>query len=132
MPIVTPAIDLLSAINLLGAVQGIFLAFIFFSARKNNRYSNYLLAALLFCISVDIFEIFLCYTDYIFYVPWMVNLAEPYSFLYGPLIYFYVLLSLRRTSGLNANTSLILPLLSFISFTEFLSICKAMLLNCMT
>jgi AraC-like DNA-binding protein len=91
MPIVTPAIDLLSAINLLGAVQGIFLAFIFFSARKNYRYSNYLLSALLLCISVDIFEIFLCYTDYIFFVPWMVNLAEPCSYLYGPLIYFYVL-----------------------------------------
>jgi AraC-like DNA-binding protein len=82
---------MLSALNLLGAVQGIFLAFIFFSARRNNQYSNYLLSALLLCISLDIFEIFLCYTDYIFYVPWMVNLAEPCSYLYGPLIYFYVL-----------------------------------------
>jgi AraC-like DNA-binding protein len=91
MPIVTPFVDLLSAINLLGAVQGIFLALIFFSARKNNRYSNYLLAALLFFLSIDVLEIFLCYTDYIFYVPWMVNLAEPYSFLYGPLIYFYTI-----------------------------------------
>jgi AraC-like DNA-binding protein len=89
MPQVTPAIDLLSALNLLGAVQGIFLALIFFSARRNNRYSHYLLASLLFFLSLDIFEIFLCYTDYIFYVPWMVNVAEPFSFLYGPFTYFY-------------------------------------------
>jgi AraC-like DNA-binding protein len=89
MPFVTPSIDLLAALNLLGAAQGIFLALIFFSARKNVRYSNYLLAALLLFLSLDIFEIFLCYTDYIFYVPWLVNVAEPFSFLYGPFTYFY-------------------------------------------
>src|SRR5688572_29245767 len=89
MPTITPSIDLLSLINLLGAVQGIFLAVIFFAARKNNRYSNFLLASLLFFLSLDVFEIFLCYTDYIFYVPWMVNVAEPFSFLYGPFAYFY-------------------------------------------
>ena len=89
MPDVVPAIDLLSALNLLGAVQGIFLAIIFYTARKNNRYSNFLLASLLFFLSLDIFEIFLCYTDYIFYVPWMVNVAEPFSYLYGPFAYFY-------------------------------------------
>ncbi|MDO1445784.1 helix-turn-helix domain-containing protein [Rhodocytophaga aerolata] len=89
MPTVTPFIDLLSLGNLLGAVQGVFLAAIFFAARKNNRYSNFLLASLLFFLSLDIFEIFLCYTNYIFYVPWMVNIAEPFSFLYGPFAYFY-------------------------------------------
>jgi AraC-like DNA-binding protein len=89
MPTVTPFIDLLALINLLGALQGIFLAVIFFAARKNNRYSNFLLASLLFFLSADIFEIFLCYTDYIVYVPWLVNVAEPFSFLYGPFAYFY-------------------------------------------
>ncbi|QHT69463.1 AraC family transcriptional regulator [Rhodocytophaga rosea] len=84
-------LDFLSVINFLGVVQGLFLAVIFLFAKQSNKLANRILALMLFCFSADILEIWLCYTGYIYYVPWLINTTESFAFMYGPLILLYTL-----------------------------------------
>ncbi len=86
-----PSLNWLSVINLLGVVQGLFLAIVFFTVKKGNRTANHILGLLLLVLAFIVLEIFLGYTGYIRYVPLLVNLEEPVVFLIGPLTYFYTL-----------------------------------------
>lgn len=85
-----PFFDWLSVINLLGVVQGLFLAMIFFIMNKGNRAANRWLGATLLVLAFLVFEIFLGYTGYIRYLPFLVNVEEPVVFLIAPLTYFYI------------------------------------------
>jgi AraC-like DNA-binding protein len=89
-----PALDGFSLFTLLGIVQAFFLILIFFS-RSQNRLSNRLLGLMILSVTLTSLEIFLCYSDYIVYIPWFVDLTEPCNFLYPPLMYFYTLSLVR-------------------------------------
>jgi AraC-like DNA-binding protein len=86
-----PFLDLLSLLNLLGLVQGLFLGITFLTSRKGNRQANLFIGMLLLCILPSLFEIFLCYTNYIRYFPYLVNAAEPFDFAQPALAYLYCL-----------------------------------------
>lgn len=52
--------------------------------------SNKFLGGLLLCFSVAITEIFLCYTNLMFHLLYLVDFAEPTNFLFSPLAYLYM------------------------------------------
>ncbi|MEK6480338.1 helix-turn-helix domain-containing protein [Catalinimonas sp. 4WD22] len=90
-----PFLDWLGVINLLGVVQGLFLSVIFFTLKKGNQRANRQLGINLFILAFIVLEIFLSYSGYIQYFPFLINLEEPAVFLLGPLTYFYTLSLLR-------------------------------------
>lgn len=90
-----PFLDWLGVINLLGVVQGFFLSVIFFTLKKGNQRANRQLGINLFILAFIVLEIFLSYSGYIQYFPFLINLEEPAVFLLGPLTYFYTLSLLR-------------------------------------
>ncbi len=84
-----PFLDWLAIINLLGVVQGIFLSVIFLSMRQGNRDANRMLGLLLLGLTLLVTDLFLSYTNYILYVPVLINTTEAMGFWLGPLVYFY-------------------------------------------
>ncbi len=86
-----PSIDWLAVLNLLGIGQGFFLTVVFLTSRTGSRAANRLLGWLLLTLSLPVLEIVLCYTDAIYYVPFLVNMAEPFDLMHGPLLYLFAL-----------------------------------------
>src|SRR3954470_23190761 len=86
-----PAIDWLAVLNLLGIGQGFLLTFVFLTSRADSRTANRLLGWLLLTLALSVLEIMLCYTDAIYYVPFLVNAAEPFDLMHGPLLYLFAL-----------------------------------------
>ncbi len=84
-----PFLDWLAVINLLGVVQGVLLSVIFLTVRRGNRAANRLLGLLLLGMTVLVTDLFLSYTNYILYVPALINTTEAVGFWFGPLVYFY-------------------------------------------
>lgn len=93
--------DLLAFINLLGVVQGFFLAFAFLLSRQGSRLPNRWLGAFMLLASLVTFEIFACHTNLIARFPFFINLTEPLVFLIGPLLYFYTLSLIRPAASGN-------------------------------
>ena len=84
------ALNLLSTITLLGAVQGIFLALALLNTKKGDISAHRILAFLTFLFSLDLGEEFLYQTGFFESVPSLLNVLAPIDLLYGPLIYLYV------------------------------------------
>jgi hypothetical protein len=63
--------DLFSLFMLLGCVQGLILAYVFFSHIKGSNRSNLFLGILILAMSVIISDVWLGYTNYMFRVLWL-------------------------------------------------------------
>jgi AraC-like DNA-binding protein len=57
--------------------------------RQGNRAANRMLGLLLLSLALLVTDLFLSYTNYILYVPFLINSTESAGFLLGPLVYFY-------------------------------------------
>ncbi|WP_420150249.1 helix-turn-helix transcriptional regulator [Spirosoma sp.] len=88
-------LDLFALIILLGIAQGLFLG-VFFLTRPNlsgeqgHNVANRCLGFFMLAVSAIITEIFLCYTNYMFRVLWLIDFTEPLNFTIGPLFFFFV------------------------------------------
>ncbi len=82
-------IDIYALFIFLGVVQAIFLASFFVFNKQGNLLANRYLGALLVAFAAALTEILLCYTNYMFWVIWLIDFAEPTNFLFAPLIYLY-------------------------------------------
>jgi AraC-like DNA-binding protein len=82
-------LDVWALVNLLGVIQGFFLACIFLFHSMGQNRPNRILGWLLLAITLTVGEIFGCYSGLIAYCPHLVNVTEPLDFLIGPLLYFY-------------------------------------------
>jgi AraC-like DNA-binding protein len=81
--------DIITLINFVGALQGIFLTIIILALRKKSA-ANKLLAVILLCFSLFTIGTIVKCTRFILYVP---HLAETYPvlhFAFGPLLFFYI------------------------------------------
>jgi len=85
-----PEIDLLSAIYLIGAAQGVFLVAALLDKKIANKQANRYLALFLFIFTLSLFDEFLYQSLYFYEYPHLIGLIWPLDFLYGPLFYFYV------------------------------------------
>jgi AraC-like DNA-binding protein len=86
----TPYLNLLAVLNLLGAAQGLLLALALLTARRGERAANRLLAALTFSISVFVSGAVLRTTGYVFAFPHLAWVHDPFPFAAGPLLYLYM------------------------------------------
>lgn len=68
---------------------GVFISIVLNFRRRSDRIANFLMSAFLFQHSVFLINIGLLPTNYEFYFPHSLYLSTVFSFLYGPLIYFY-------------------------------------------
>ena len=85
-----PAIDLYSAIMLLGAAQGMFLALALVNAKGGLPAAHRLLALLTLLFSIDLGLAFLHQSGYIADYLRLLTLDTNIDFLFGPLAYLYV------------------------------------------
>jgi AraC-like DNA-binding protein len=86
----TPYLNLLAVLNLLGAAQGLLLASALLAARRGDRAANRLLAALTLVISVFVSGAVLRTTGYVFALPHLAYVHDPFPFAAGPLLYLYM------------------------------------------
>ncbi|WP_271782102.1 AraC family transcriptional regulator [Aquimarina algiphila] len=68
---------------------GMFISIVLNFRKRSDKIANLLMSAFLFQHSVFIINISLLPTNYEFYLPHSLYLSTLFSFLYGPLIYFY-------------------------------------------
>lgn len=81
---------LLVVLSLLGAVQGILLAVALFTVRRGNKIANRLLAAFVFVASIVILGGVMRSQGYVFDLPHLSRVHDPFAFLAGPLLYLYL------------------------------------------
>ncbi len=83
-------LNMLPVLLLFGAALGFFLALVLAGIKRGNRIANRILAGILFLFSVDLVEGFMSVTYALTKIPCLIGLNWPLTFLYGPLVYFYV------------------------------------------
>lgn len=79
----------LNLFYLFTSLIGIFIAIILIVKRSSNRPSNALISAFVLIHSIFILHIFLYQSNLKFHYPQILFMSTIFSFLYGPLIYFY-------------------------------------------
>ena len=101
-----PSFDPMAAITALGAAQGFLLALALLGLKKGRVAATRLLAAFMAVTSLVILSGLVTSTKYILLYPHLVQLATPFHFLFGPLIFLYISVStsekrLRRVDLLH-------------------------------
>ena len=74
----------------LGVFQGLLLSWFFIQSGRKGVKPNLYQGVLLLCLSMTMFEELLNNTGYIVQVLPISNFAEPFNFIFGPLIFLYV------------------------------------------
>ena len=91
MPPIPPIrTDFFSFAILLGALQGILLSFFFLRHYKRNQPNQVFLGLLMLSMSLIMIDVWLGYTNYMFYTLWLVDSTEPLNFVMAPLTYLFV------------------------------------------
>lgn len=83
-------ITVLSAIYLMGALQGPLFACLLIFKRKGHQHANTLLALMLLFFSIALGHQFLVDTGYIQFVPALVGMNIPLEAFFGPILFRYV------------------------------------------
>ncbi len=86
----TPELNLLSVIYLIGAVQGVFLVATLLDRKIANRQANRYLAFFLMIFTLSLVDEFLFQSRYFYSYPHLIGLTWSLEYLYGPLFYFYI------------------------------------------
>ncbi|MDB5242474.1 MAG: AraC family transcriptional regulator [Spirosoma sp.] len=89
-------LDVFALVILLGVAQGLFLGGFFLSGSRGYSLANRCLGWFLLSLAAISAEIFLNYSNYMFRVLWLVDFAEPFNFVLGPLFYFFVFSRVRH------------------------------------
>ena len=83
-------LDFFALIILLGIAQGIFIGVFFLTGERGKTVANRCFGWFMLALSAVITEMFLCYTNYMFRVLWLIDFSEPFNFVLGPLLFFFV------------------------------------------
>ncbi len=109
-------IDLLPALSLLGAVQGLFLASVLFFQRRGNRQANRIFAALVFLFSLRLMEVAGYWSTFFLAFPHLAFTTSPFPFLFGVLLYFYAIALSGRIPALRKRDAYhFIPFLAYIA-----------------
>lgn len=111
-------LDLYTIINLLGIIQGFFIAGILIGVKKGNKKANWFLAGLMSFFSLSICFGFI-YSSRLFEVfPHLIRVPMPFRFLFGPFLYFYVKALTDETFALRGKN--LLHLLPFTLYAIYM------------
>ena len=84
-----PSFDVWTSIFLFAAVQGIFVSFVLFFKNRPAKKEKLILAFIVFLFSVTLIDYVLYWTNYQYYYPYIIAISGSFTFLYGPLFYYY-------------------------------------------
>jgi len=87
-------VGIVDVLIFLGVFQGLLLSWFFIKNSNNTKKANLFQGLLLIALSLAIFEEWLNSTGYIVKVLWLTNFSESLNFVFGPLLYLYVIFSL--------------------------------------
>ena len=82
--------EIITYIFAIGVAQAIFLFFILWR-KKENSFANKFLAVTMLIFAIDLLAGISYLTGYVNQIPWVVGLNNTLPYLYGPLIYLYVI-----------------------------------------
>ena len=68
---------------------GIFIALILNARKKQDKIANGLISLFVFMHSFFLIHVALYLSNYVYYEPHTLSMSAPFSFLYGPVLYFY-------------------------------------------
>jgi AraC-like DNA-binding protein len=88
-------VGILDVFIFLGLFQGLLLSWFFIKNGDNTRKANLFQGLLLLSLSLAIFEEWLNNTGYIVRVLWLTNFSESLNFVFGPLLYLYIISNLN-------------------------------------
>jgi AraC-like DNA-binding protein len=95
------ALDLTAILSLLGGAQGILLASALLVLKQGNRAATRLLAAFMLVSAINIGGSLVMSTKYIFHYPHLTQLATPFHFLLGPIVFLYIRVAISRERRLG-------------------------------
>jgi AraC-like DNA-binding protein len=84
-----PSLNTWTVLLLFAAAQGFFLALVLFTQQRGNRRANRVLALLILLFSLRLVETVGYWTKYLLEFPHFWLTTASFSFLFGPLLYFY-------------------------------------------
>ena len=87
--------EIIKYIFVIGVAQAIFLFFILWK-KKENQFANKLLAITMLVFALDLSGGVFFLAGYIKYIPWFLGLNTAFPYLYGPLIYLYLVFLIRK------------------------------------
>jgi AraC-like DNA-binding protein len=102
----TITFNLLAVLTLLGAFQGFLLAVALLTVKRGNKIANRLLAAFVFTASVIILGGVLRSTNYVFVLPHLSRIHDPFPFLAGPLLFLYLKTLITKAKTFSAKNFL--------------------------
>lgn len=83
-------LDLFALVIMLGIAQGVFLGVFFLTGSRGRHVANRCFGWLMLSLSAILTEMGLEYTNYMFRTLALVDFAEPFNFLLGPLAFLFV------------------------------------------
>ncbi len=86
---------------LIAAAQGIFVSLLLLKTKKGKVKANRYLSALVFLLSVYLFDLFLGRSNLLYQFPHLVFFASPIWYLFAPLTYFYIISTLDKELKIN-------------------------------
>lgn len=95
----------------IGIILSFFLSLLLFS-KRNKSLSDNILSLWLMVIGLHLTSYFLYYQGYWEKYPHLIGITVPFPFLYGPLLYLYILYSIKSSSHLRK--------IDFLHFTPFI------------
>lgn len=96
---------------------GIFIALVLNARKKQDRVANGLISLFVFMHSFFLIHVALYLSNYVYYEPHTLSMSAPFSFLYGPVLYFYFK---RITENYKLTKKDALHLIPTIIFTALL------------
>ncbi|HEX7121501.1 MAG TPA: hypothetical protein VF178_03955, partial [Gemmatimonadaceae bacterium] len=107
-------LDWLHVVVLLGAIQGVFLAAVL-ATKRRNRTANRLLAAAMLAFSIGLATTVYHAAGFVSVFPHFFGAGYPLPFLYGPLIYLYAVAAADRRHGFTWRDALhLVPFLAVV------------------
>jgi len=113
-----PSLNTWAVLLLFAAAQGVFLALILFTHRRGNRRANRVLALLILLLALRLLETVGYWTKYLYEFPHFWLSTASFSFLFGPLLYFYA--KLLSTEPLKIDRKQALHFLPFLLYLAWL------------
>jgi AraC-like DNA-binding protein len=83
-------LDVFALVMILGVAQGVFLGAFFLSGERSRDVANRCFGWFILGLTAIMGEILLCYTNYMFGTLWLIDVAEPFNFWIGPLLFLFV------------------------------------------
>jgi hypothetical protein len=93
-----PSLNTWTVLLLFAAAQGLFLALVLFTQQRGNRRANRVLALLILLFSLRLVETVGYWTKYLLEFPHFWLATASFSFLFGPLLYFYAKFLTKATA----------------------------------